>query len=171
MVDISLGQKISDKLLSRHTFVFQEMQYCLPPITFPCTIFRSPAVDLLRSHLGVISLKKFPLIDGYKETYRWWVTIRQSALAEIEALLFPYKRIGTVHKIYHTYTTTEHYKTEGFYFVQVVGNDSRINRILIDDLEYLWGSLGWQWIAKNYSCGWVSIRGGRMRHKNDRSKN
>lgn len=166
MVDISLGQKVFDKLLDRHTFIFQEMQYCLPPITFPKTIYRPLAVGLLERYPGIIKLEKFPLVDGYKETLCWRVTVKLSTFAEIEALLFPYKRIGIIHEIYHKCTTTEHHKTEGFYFVQVLGSDSRTNRILIDDLEYLWGSLGWQWIAKNYSCGWVSIRGARTRCKN-----
>jgi hypothetical protein len=169
MVDLepcNFWKRLWNKILRRQIFIFHSQDYCLPPTTFPAVDYTPDPLNLLKSHPDVLKIEHFPLDDGIRETYRWHVTIKATSRMKIESLLEPYLRISPRYFIYHQNTSMEHYKTNGFYFVQMVVGHSRKNEDLIRETQLLWSRLGWEWIAEDCTCGWISAKAARPRKGN-----
>lgn len=161
----NLLKKLWNKVSKKETFIFHSQNYCLPPIAFPTVDYTPDPLDLLKSHPDILEIEHFPLDGGIRETYRWYITIKASSRPEIENLLEPYRRIGPKYYVYHNKleVSIERYKTNGFYFIQMIANASRKNVDLIRQTQLLWSNLSWHWIAENNTAGWISAKGARIR--------
>lgn len=145
-------------------FVLRMSDYAIPPFV---GYYISP-LFVVKNHPKVIRLKKFPLLNGVKETYRWQIIVKKGGRQEIQNILSPFRLTGDWYESYTNHDSNGQQvtrsKTNAYLFIQIVANDTVRNRLLLDDLKELWGAMGWNFITKNHSCGWISMRAVKVRN-------